>query len=182
MPGVGETAAMQALGVGLFGSGVPKNVLKDIASSTPAVAKRGLEKAAKYFIPKGQAATPAEAEMVGEYLSKTITQKGVLPTLTSNVLPLFFGGSKQQLAQAKKPVSQNVLIDLADKINIDPTKQMSQRELVQAATAQGKEAEIGRTALEKIKEATQTAKQKFAERYNEQYGSVTERPDIRAIS
>lgn len=175
MPGTLETGALQALGIGLFGTGASKKALTELAAESPAVAKRALEKAAKYFLPKGQMATPEEAKMAGEYLAGTLTQRGLVSKAGGKVLPAWFGGDQLNIKTAMENVPNDTVNKLIKQgIQLDPNKTYTYRELSRAIELQGGGKTAGTIAVQEITNARREAKQRLGQRYDEALSEVTD--------
>lgn len=175
MPGTLETGALQALGIGLFGPGASKKALTELAAESPAVAKRALEKAAKYFLPKGQMATPEEAKMAGEYLAETLTQRGLVSKAGGTVLPTWFGGDQLNIKTAMENVPNDTVNKLiTEGIQLDPNKTYTYRELSRAIELQGGGKTAGTIAVQEITNARREAKQRLGQRYDEALSEVTD--------
>ena len=175
---VGTTAAINAALLPLTGIGASQGQIAKKLGESPNLVRQLLESSSKTFVPKGKDLTKGQLEEAGSYLGDTLLQKGGISKVSENILPMFFGGTKEQLQTATKPVSKSILIDLTnleknpDALLLDPAKKYSQRELVQAATQQGKIDILGKTALENITEAAENAKNSLKERYESAYSQI----------
>lgn len=174
-PSLGELIAtgLTEAGFGkLAGAGIPKQKFTQIAAESPKVAAKALQKAEQYFLPKGQAPTAAEAEKAGEYLYQQ--SRGLIPRATENILPIYFGGSKEELKRAKSIVPPSIVDKfIKEGVQIDPTKQYTERSLVQAVEAQ-KPGAASQVAIKDIRSSIKRMADELGPRYEEGIAQIKE--------
>ncbi len=167
------TGALESTGAKLFGPGISKQKFTEIAKESPAVAKKALNKAEKYFLEEGQAPTPEEAIKAGEYLYEK--SKGSISKIGKNLLPIWFGGQANTIEMASQDVPKSVVSDLITKTNlkIDPSKKWTYRELSQALELQKANKSAGVVAVNELKSSVANKKFEFGQRYDDALNSVT---------